>query len=131
MTNQISVVTLGVSNINKSRKFYENGLGWKPINAKENILVYYRHGSIHLALYSSSSLAEITSITNDSGKPQGILLSINLDSQKEVNALLNKAKAGGGTILKPACKNTWGGYSGFFSDPDGHSFEVVWNPKWL
>tara|TARA_B100000686_G_C16774518_1_gene967496 strand:- start:1001 stop:1417 length:417 start_codon:yes stop_codon:yes gene_type:complete len=130
MKNQISVITLGVDKLNLSRKFYEEGFGWEPSKIKKSVIVYYRHGGVSLALYDRSSLKELTGTANHSEKPNGVLLSINIGSQNEVDTLLLKAKSMGGTILKTSCETTWGTYSGFISDPDGYPFEVVWNPKW-
>ena len=130
MKNQISVMTLGIGDLNLSRKFYEEGLGWEPSKIEKDIIVYYRHGSIFLALYDRSSLAKIIDLINHTEKPSGTLFSINLGSKNEVDSLLQKAKTMGGTILKTSRDTAWGTYSGFISDPDGHPFEVVWNPKW-
>ena len=130
MKTKISVITLGTSNLFRSRKFYEEGLCWPPIKIKESEMVYYQNGTILIALYETSSLIKEIGV---SGQPIGFnrtLLSINMHSKSDVDDLLNKAKNAGGRILKPAHKKPWGGYSGFFSDPDENPYEAVWNPKW-
>ena len=130
MKTKISVITLGTSNLFRSRQFYEEGLCWPPIKIKESEMVYYQNGTILVALYKISSLIKEIGV---SGHPIGFnrtLLSINMHSKNDVDDLLNKAKNAGGRILKPAQKRPWGGYSGFFSDPDENPFEAVWNPKW-
>lgn len=93
-------------------------------------MVYYSTGSILLALYDQVALAEEIGIVENNYRSNGILISINVKSHNEVDTLLENARSAGGLTPKPAEEKTWGCYSGFFNDPDGHTFEAIWNPKW-
>lgn len=129
MRQKLNLITLGVSDLAKSIAFYE-GLGWKKSPASVDELALFPLGGIVLSLYSRSALAE-DAMTSDS-KPgfSGITLSFNAKSEAEVNTVMKEVEAIGGEILKPAQKVFWGGYSGYFKDPDGHLIEVAHNPFW-
>jgi uncharacterized protein len=127
MDQRLSLVTLGVVDLARSLRFYET-LGWKRGNRDDGVAFFQLPGMI-FALWSRQSLAEDAHV-KDNGGFGGIALAYNARSKAEVDAVLAEAKAAGATILKPAQDVFWGGYSGYFADPDGHPWEVAWNPGW-
>jgi uncharacterized glyoxalase superfamily protein PhnB len=128
MEPRISLVTLGVADIVRARRFYE-ALGWKASGASNDSVVFFQLGGMALSLYGRTALAEDAHL-----KPAtadgfgGITLAYNGRTKAEVDAVMALAGSVGGTILKPAQDVFWGGYSGYFADPDGHPWEVAWNP---
>ncbi len=127
MDQRLSLVTLGVVDLARSRAFYE-ALGWKRGNNDAGVVFFQLRGMV-LALWSRAALAEDAGIA-DGGGFGGIALAYNARSKDEVDAVLAEAAAAGASILKPAAETVWGGYSGYFADPDGHPWEVAWNPHW-
>ncbi len=130
MEPRINIITLGVSDINRSRLFYEK-LGWKASSASnENIVIFHSKGTA-LALFPESMLAAdaLTEPTNIQGF-RGFTLAYNVANKSEVGMVLGQAEAAGGKIIKEAQDVFWGGHSGYFSDPDGNLWEVAWNPFW-
>lgn len=131
MTRVISLVTLGVREVPASTRFYQE-LGFQLSSASvEGDVSFFRTGGGVLAVWSADELAA------DAGKPprsddsfRGSTLAMNLGSPEEVDAALAQAEAAGATITKVARKTDWGGYSGYFADPDGHAWEVAHNPFW-
>lgn len=128
MEQRVSLITLGVDDLARSRRFYEQGLGWVPAAAPEGV-VFYQLPGIALALFGHADLAEDAHRQID-GRFSGITIAINQRSVADVDAVLTQAQAAGAQILKPAEKVFWGGYSGYFADPDGHVWEVALNPGW-
>jgi len=126
---RISLVTLGVADLERSRRFYEDGLGWTRSNRDDGVVFYQLPGMI-LALWSRQELAADAGVADEGATFSGMALAFNTRSREEVDALLAEAETAGGRILKPASETFWGGYSGYFADPDGHPFEVAWNPFW-
>jgi hypothetical protein len=124
---RLSIVTLGVTDLEKARKFYE-ALGWTASPASQGDIVFFQLGGMALALYPRDALAEDACVDAEGGGFQGITLAYNVRSKQEVAVLLNVAEAAGGKILKPAQDVFWGGHSGYFADVDGHLWEVAWNP---
>ncbi|MEO6473451.1 MAG: VOC family protein [Aeromicrobium sp.] len=129
MEQRLSLVTLGVADLARARAFYEDGLGWTKGNSEEEVAFYQLNGLV-FALWTRADLAEDANITDTGATFSGMALAFNTRSQDEVDELLAQAKTAGGTILKPAQEVFWGGYSGYFADPDGHAWEVAWNPGW-
>ena len=129
MDQRISAITLGVADLARSRHFYEDGLGWIRGNT-ENEIAFYQLGGVVLALFSRAALAEDANLEDEGRGFGGIALAYNVASQAEVDAVLADAKAAGATILKAGQDAFWGGYAGYFADPDGHTWEVAWNPFW-
>jgi len=127
MDQRLSLVTLGVADIARSLRFYE-ALGWKRGNRDDGVVFFQLPGMI-FALWSRPALAEDAHV-KDGGGFGGIALAYNARSKADADAVLAEAKAAGATILKPARDVFWGGYSGYFADPDGHVWEVAWNPGW-
>ncbi len=129
MEQRYSMVTLGVADLGRARRFYEAGLGWQPAQANDDI-AFFQAGNVVLGLYGRAALAEDANLTNDGQGFGGITLAHNVRSREDVDATLAQAAAAGATILKAAEDTFWGGYSGYFADPDGHPWEVAWNPFW-
>ena len=127
MEQRISLITLGVENIARSRAFYER-LGWKPAKAGNEHVVFFQCGGMALSLYGRAALAEDAHLKNDGQVFDGITLAFNVRKKEQVGEVLKEAEAAGAKILKPAQDVFWGGHSGYFSDPDGHAWEVAWNP---
>ena len=129
MEQRLSLVTLGVTDVGRARRFYEDGLGWRRGNDHEEV-VFFQLGGMVLALWGREALAEDARLPGAGSGFGGIALAYNTRSREEVDAVLKEAEAAGATILKPAENTVWGGYSGYFADPDGHLWEVAWNPGW-
>jgi catechol 2,3-dioxygenase-like lactoylglutathione lyase family enzyme len=125
---RISVVTLGVADLDRARAFYE-ALGWTSPSKPEEGVVFFQSGGMVLALWSRASLAE-DSVMIDEGGWGGITLAHNVGSPEEVDAVLEEARAAGATIGREGAPTFWGGYSGVFVDLDGHPWEVAHNPFW-
>ena len=115
--------------MNKSIAFFE-GLGWKRSPASVEELALFPLGGIVIALHPRKALADDVKVSAEGSGFSGITLSYNTTSEKEVDDVLKEAAKLGATILKPAEKVHWGGYSGYFQDLNGHIFEVAYNPFW-
>lgn len=129
MEQRLSVVTLGVADLERARRFYEEGLGWRRANRHAEV-AFYQIGGAVLALYSRTALAEDAGVPDEGTGVGGIALAYNARTREAVDAVLQEAAAAGAKILKPAQDVFWGGYVGYFADPDGHVWEVAWNPEW-
>jgi uncharacterized protein len=125
---RISMVTLGVADLERSREFYER-LGWRRSMEKAEGVVFFQAGGTALALYPRIELAKDANIAAEGYGFAGIAMAFNARSREEVDAVLSEAEAAGAKILKPAQAAFWGGYSGYFADPDGFPWEVAWNPS--
>jgi catechol 2,3-dioxygenase-like lactoylglutathione lyase family enzyme len=129
MDQRLSLVTLGVADLDRSARFYEQGLGWRRGNRDEGVVFFQMPGMI-LALWSRASLAEDARVRDGGDGFGGMALAYNARSREEADAVLAEAEAAGARLLKPAEETAWGGYSGYFADPDGHLWEVAHNPFW-
>ncbi len=127
MEQRISLITLGVANLERSRNFYER-LGWRRSMANAEGIVFFQTGGMALALYPRSELARDVNIAAEGQGFAGITLAYNARSRDEVDTVLAEAEAAGAKLLKPAQEAFWGGYSGYFADPDDFPWEVAWNP---
>jgi uncharacterized protein len=125
---RLSLVTLGVADLGRARRFYE-ALGWQTGAAPGDDVVFFRAGGTVLALWGRGELAEDSGV-EDGGGWGGVTLAHNVRSPAEVDAVLAEAEAAGGTVLRGGAETFWGGYSGVFADPDGHPWEVAHNPHW-
>jgi uncharacterized glyoxalase superfamily protein PhnB len=131
MQPRVNVITLGTKNLERLRKFYEQGLGWKASSTSNEHFVAFQLGGIILCLFPEALLADdaMTTISSEQGF-RGITLAHNVANKGEVDVILKQAVSAGAKLQKAAQDVFWGGYSGYFSDPDGHLWEVAWNPHW-
>lgn len=127
MEARLSLVTLGVADLERAIRFYEDVLGL-PRLATPPEVAFFELGSTWLALYPRHLLAADAGVPPEGSGFPGFALAHNVRSEAEVDALLRHVEAGGGRIVKPAARADWGGYSGYFADPDGFLWEVAWNP---
>jgi catechol 2,3-dioxygenase-like lactoylglutathione lyase family enzyme len=137
MKPRITLLTLGVDDLERAVRFYRDGLGWKTegIVGKEfehgAVAFFDLEGGLRLALWPRKSLA------HDAGRAVGprsateFSIAHNVNSKAEVDAAMERAARAGAGIVKPAHETFWGGYAGYFEDADGHLWEVAWNPQWV
>ena len=127
MEARISLITLGVSDLERSLRFYQEGLGLPRREGPDGIAFFETRGT-WLSLYPRESLAEDATVSAEGSGFAGFALAHNVGSPEEVDATLQQAVEAGARLLKPGQKVSWGGYSGYFADPDGFLWEVAWNP---
>ncbi|HUA14845.1 MAG TPA: VOC family protein [Verrucomicrobiae bacterium] len=127
MEQRISIVTLGVADLKRSWEFYER-MGWRPSKAGSDAIVFFQAGGMALALYPRQELAKDANLAAEGQGFRAITLAYNARSREDVDAVLQEAQGAGARILKPAQEVFWGGYSGYFADPDDFLWEVAWNP---
>lgn len=123
----INMITLGVADLERSAEFYERGLGFPRMPFEGGVVFFTLNGS-WLSLYPWNALAEDATVNANGTGFRGITLAHVVSSKEEVREVLSQAVQSGGTLIKPAQDVFWGGYSGYFADPDGHLWEVAWNP---
>jgi predicted lactoylglutathione lyase len=128
MKQRLTLVTLGVSDLERARAFYE-ALGWTTGAEPGDDVVFFQAGDMIVALWDRARLAE-DSCVEDSPGWGGVTLALNLGSPAEVDAAIDDARAAGATIGREPAETFWGGYSGVFVDPDGHPWEIAHNPHW-
>jgi uncharacterized protein len=124
---RVSLVTLGVADAGRARRFYE-AIGWQG-ESPDGDVVFFQTGGMILALWGREKLAEDSAVV-DGGGWGGVTLAYNVSSPEEVDSVLAQAEAAGARIGRPGAETFWGGYSGIFIDPDGHPWEVAHNPGW-
>jgi uncharacterized protein len=129
MEQRISLVTLGVKDLVASKRFYVDGLGWKPVFQNQEI-IFFQVGGMIFALFLRDKLAEDFQTDPATFGRAGMSLAYNVREKSEVDPLMQQAAKAGATILRSARQASWGGYSGYFADPDGFAWEVAWNPAW-
>jgi uncharacterized protein len=127
MKPRISMITLGVSDLEESIKFYQEGLGFPRMASPPEVAFFTLHGS-WLGLFKRESLAEDATVPHEGTGFPGFTLSHNVASESEVDQIFAQAVSVGATSVKPPIKVFWGGYSGYFKDPDGYLWEVAFNP---
>ena len=127
MKPRISMITLGVRDLEESVRFYEQGLGLPRMDSPPEVAFFTLNGS-WLGLYGRDSLAEDAGVHPDGTGFDGFTIAHNVDSEAAVDELLEQAISAGAKLVKPAQKVFWGGYSGYFADPDGYLWEVAHNP---
>lgn len=136
MKPRITVITIGVDDLDRSLHFYRDGLGFSTegISGKEfdygAVVFIDLQAGLRLALWPRTSIAHDTGLTVTPASPTEMTLGHNVSTKSEVDAIMEKATSAGAKIVKPAHDTFWGGYSGYFQDPDGHLWEIVWNPQW-
>jgi hypothetical protein len=129
MEQRLSLVTLGVADLERAARFYEEGLGWSR-NSKDEGVAFFQTPGMILALWPRDELAADAGMSAEGTGFRGIALAYNTRSREEVDKVLAEAVAAGGSLVKAAAETFWGGYSGYFADPDGHLWEVAFNPFW-
>ena len=127
MQPRISMITLGVSDLQKSIQFYEQGLGFPKMDSPPSVAFFTLNGT-WLSLYPRHLLAEDATIPATGSGFAGFTIAHNVNTEAEVDAVLQQAVKAGATLVKPGQKVFWGGYSGYFADPDGFLWEVAHNP---
>ena len=136
MKPRITLITLGVDDLERSLRFYRDGLGFQTqgIVGKE-----FEHGAVaffelqaglKLALWPRKSIAHDTGLPMAQSGPVEFTIGHNVASRSEVDEVMDQARRAGATMVKPAGNTFWGGYAGCFQDPDGHVWEIAWNPQW-
>ena len=128
MDARITMVTLGVRDLQKSIRFYRDGLGWPLSSASNDQVAFFRTGGTVLGLYGWDALAEDATVDAGGEGFRGVALAHNVAEKSDVAEVLQEIESAGGKIVKPAQDVFWGGHSGYFRDPDGHLWEVAWNP---
>ncbi|HEY1383634.1 MAG TPA: VOC family protein [Dongiaceae bacterium] len=126
MEQRLSLVTLGVRDLAASRAFYKR-LGWRESSAGNEQVAFFQCGGLVFALWGRDALTEDAGVSPGTGFAN-ISLAHNVRSKEAVDATLEEARRAGAQILKPATETSWGGYLGYFADPDGFAWEVAWNP---
>jgi len=136
MNPRVTVITLGVDDLDRALKFYRDGLGFRT----EGIVgTEFEHGAVaffdlqeglRLAIWARKDIAYDAKISKTSPSPTEFTLGHNVSSKEEVDLVMEQAREAGANITVAAHDTFWGGYSGYFQDPDGHLWEVVWNPQW-
>jgi catechol 2,3-dioxygenase-like lactoylglutathione lyase family enzyme len=124
---RLSLVTLGVADLDRAREFYES-LGWRRGDDNDDV-VFFQTGGMIVALWDRAALADDSAV-EDTGGWGGVSLALNVRSPEEVDDVLEEARAAGAVIGRAGAETFWGGYSGVFVDPDGHPWEVAHNPFW-
>lgn len=129
MRQKFNLITLGVSDVKRSTAFFES-LGWKKSSASMEEMIFFPLGGMVLGLHPRHELAADAGVSEAGSGFSGITISYNAKSEQEVDEVLKEVENVGATIIKPAQRVYWGGYSGYFKDFDGHLFEVAFNPFW-
>jgi catechol 2,3-dioxygenase-like lactoylglutathione lyase family enzyme len=134
---RLSVITLGVDDLERALAFYRDGLGLPSpgIVGQEfeygAVAFFQLEGGLVLALWPRASIARDTGLPRTPGSPTELILAQNVRTRDDVDALMAQAARAGARVVKPAAATFWGGYAGYFQDPDGHLWEVAWNPSML
>jgi uncharacterized protein len=128
MRQRVNVITLGVRDLARARRFYQ-ALGWETGAAAGDDVVFFQAGDLVLSLWDRTKLAE-DSCVEDAPGWGGVTLALNLASREEVDAATEEARAAGATIGREPAETFWGGYSSAFVDPEGHPWEIAHNPHW-
>lgn len=137
MKPRITVITLGVDDLERAVRFYRDGLGWptEGIVGQEfefgAVAFFDLQENVKLALWPRKSLAHDSGLPVRPASPTELSLGHNVRSKAEVDEVMAQARTAGAIVVKPAQDTFWGGYAGYFQDPDGHLWEVVWNPQLL
>ena len=127
MEQRYTMISLGVRDLAASTAFYQR-LGWTPAKASTDGITFFQCGGVLLGLYGWDALADDANLPPGGSGFRGVAIAHNARTKDDVDALLAEAKAAGADIVRPAEDVFWGGYSGYFRDPDGHLWEIAWNP---
>jgi catechol 2,3-dioxygenase-like lactoylglutathione lyase family enzyme len=130
MQQQIAVVTIGIDDLPRSKRFYGEGFGWRPVFENVEIVFYQMNGLI-LGTWLNTALCEDMQRPSSGDVRARIALAHNVQAKADVEPLMDALLAAGGSLLRAADAPTHGGYRGYVADPDGHAWEIAWNPAWL
>lgn len=130
MRQKLTLVTLGVRDLQKSISFFEDGLGWKRSAASQDGVAFFQLNGMVLSLFGRKELAADANVPEAGSGFPAFTLALNAKDRAEVDSVLEQAAKAGAEIVKPAEEVFWGGYSGYFKDPEGFLFEVAHNPFW-
>jgi catechol 2,3-dioxygenase-like lactoylglutathione lyase family enzyme len=137
MRARITLITLGVDDLDRAVRFYRDGLGLETPGV---VGTEFEHGAVaffdlqkglKLALWPRKSIAHDTGVPPGKSNPTDFTIGHNVSSKAEVDAVMEQARRAGAVIVKPAHETFWGGYAGYFQDPDAHLWEIAWNPQWV
>jgi predicted lactoylglutathione lyase len=129
MEQRVSLITLAVKDLPRSRAFYETGMGWSAAFANDEV-AFYQIGGAVLSLFSLSSFLEDAGLSPESIKTGTVALAHNVRAREDVDSVMEQAARAGARILKTPRPTPWGGYSGHFADLDGQPWEIAFNPDW-
>ncbi len=133
MDQRVNMVSLGVADVPRARTFYEQGLGWRAALLSSKALVVFRAGGLLVTLIPRGELADDLGL-DDAGRHDGFsgtALSYAVASHEEAVLVMARAERAGAMVTRRTGDTSWGGHAGCFTDPDGHAWEVVWNPDWF
>ena len=129
---RISIITLGVTDLPRSVEFYRDGLGLTLFDENTESIAFFQNRGTWLSLYPRQSLADDVGVSVEGSGFSGVTLAHNVRTREDVDELLDVAVVAGATLVKSAQDTFWGGYSGYFADPDGYLWEIAWNPHfWI
>jgi uncharacterized glyoxalase superfamily protein PhnB len=128
MRQRVTVITLGIADLARARVFYE-ALGWRSKTPDELGVVFFQAGDMVVSLWDRESLAEDSGVAPGAGYG-AVTLALNVGSPAAVDEVIADAEAAGASVTRPGGETFWGGYSGVFTDPDGHPWEIAHNPHW-
>lgn len=129
MKQSISFVTIAVNDFQKELSFYKDLLGWQPFNVVEETIAFFKVGSFVFSLCASKELSEDIGVELLSKPYLGFTLAQNVPSERAVDEIFESIRRANSTIVKEPTRASWGGYSGYFADPEGHLWEVAHNPQ--
>jgi len=124
---QLSLITLSIHDIARSRRFYGEGFGWTPVYESEEVLFYQMKGMV-LGLWLAPEM--VADLGRPDGESNGFALAHNVASREEVDVLIARLVEHGGTLMREAGAPAYGGWRGYVADPDSHAWEIAWNPAW-
>lgn len=127
MQQQISVITLGIADLARSRRFYAEGFGWQPVFENEEV-VFYQMNGLMLGTWLTKSLE--ADMRRALTRPGAFSLAHNVATRDEVQPVIDRLAQYGGKVLRPADAPPHGGFRGYIADPDDHAWEIAWNPAW-
>lgn len=130
MEQRLTLITLGVNDLDMMRRFYNEVFGWRPIDFESDDIIFYELNGIRLALYRRASLEADTGLVLHGEQHRPAVFAHNLDSPESVDALFAELESRGADVVKDPEKVYWGGYSGYVSDPEGNLWEIAYNPMW-
>ena len=136
MRPHITVITLGVDDLERSLAFYRDGLGLptRGIIGQEfehgAVAFFDLHAGLKLAIWARDHIAHDAGLTRTPGSPTDFTIGHNVNDKSEVDTVMRQAERAGAKVVREAHDTFWGGYAGYFQDPDGHVWEAAWNPQW-